>query len=152
MFSPITQGFDYLRGVLANPIAAIQRTAEAEERALEGSHWEKNLSGKVTEIAQSIFDTILSSASSVPNGVRRTLIDIYDLLGRRLPDMAATAPQVLLFLRFVNPAIITPERFLIGKRHTPGGTKLATAVAKVIQVRLLMRCFFLFPFVVNVSF
>jgi len=88
----------------------------------------------VVEIAQRLLDSIFSSSTNVPSGVRRILIDIYDLLQRRLPDIANSAPQVLLFLRFVNPALISPERFLIGRKYTIGATKLATGVAKAIQV------------------
>ena len=86
-------------------------------------------------MAQGLLDSVISSAASVPAGVRRLLVDIHELLQRRYPEMANSAPQVLLFLRFVNPALISPERLMIGKKHSSGATKIATAVAKSIQVR-----------------
>ena len=94
---------------------------------------------KLLEIAQGLLDNIFNSVSGMPTGVRRILIDIHDLCLRRLPEMASSAPQVLLFLRFVNPALIAPERLMIGKKHNGVATKLATAVAKAIQVRRLLH-------------
>lgn len=126
-------GIEYLRGAIASTQTAIQRFAEVEEKALENSSWERGHGAKIAEIAQGLLDSVFASVGQLPPGVRRMMIDIHDLVSRRIPDMATSVPQVLLFLRFVNPAIISPERSLFGRRHSASGMKVATAVAKVIQ-------------------
>lgn len=78
------------------------------------------------------------------------MIDIHDLLSRRLPEMAASAPTVTLFLRFVNPSIVSPDRYMLGKRHSAGTQKIATVIAKNIQVpaRLIYIINFCLHFVI----
>lgn len=69
------------------------------------------------DVANSFLETILDSLDSVPYGIRWICKQIRSLTKRKYPDATDFAICSLIggffFLRFVNPAIVTPQAYML---------------------------------------
>lgn len=69
------------------------------------------------DIANSFLSTIISSLDQVPYGIRWICKQIRSLTKRKYPDATDHAISSLIggffFLRFVNPAIVTPQAYML---------------------------------------
>lgn len=69
------------------------------------------------DIANSFLTTIISSLDQVPYGIRWICKQIRSLTKRKYPDATDNAISSLIggffFLRFVNPAIVTPQAYML---------------------------------------
>jgi Ras GTPase-activating-like protein IQGAP2/3 len=72
---------------------------------------------KLMEIANSFLTTIINSLDQVPYGIRWICKQIRSLTKRKYPDATDYAISSLIggffFLRFVNPAIVTPQAYML---------------------------------------
>lgn len=72
---------------------------------------------KLMDIANSLLTTIISSLDQVPYGIRWICKQIRSLTKRKYPDATEHAISSLIggffFLRFVNPAIVTPQAYML---------------------------------------
>ncbi|KAL0081668.1 Rho GTPase activation protein [Phycomyces blakesleeanus] len=90
------------------------------------------------ETAESFLDTILGSLDKVPYGIRWICKQIRSLTRRKYPDASDSAIASLIggffFLRFINPAIVTPQAYMLvdnlPKNHPRA---VLTLVAKLLQ-------------------
>lgn len=69
------------------------------------------------DIANSFLSTIINSLDQVPYGIRWICKQIRSLTKRKYPDATDHAISSLIggffFLRFVNPAIVTPQAYML---------------------------------------
>lgn len=69
------------------------------------------------DIANSFLSTIMNSLNQVPYGIRWICKQIRSLTKRKYPDATDHAISSLIggffFLRFVNPAIVTPQAYML---------------------------------------
>lgn len=69
------------------------------------------------DIANSFLTTIINSLDQVPYGIRWICKQIRSLTKRKYPDATDHAISSLIggffFLRFVNPAIVTPQAYML---------------------------------------
>lgn len=69
------------------------------------------------DIANSLLSTIINSLDQVPYGIRWICKQIRSLTKRKYPDATDHAISSLIggffFLRFVNPAIVTPQAYML---------------------------------------
>lgn len=69
------------------------------------------------EIANSFLHTIIESLDSVPYGIRWICKQIRSLTRRKYPEATDYAICSLIggffFLRFINPAIVTPQAYML---------------------------------------
>lgn len=69
------------------------------------------------DIANSFLTTIINSLDQVPYGIRWICKQIRSLTKRKYPDATDDAISSLIggffFLRFVNPAIVTPQAYML---------------------------------------
>ncbi|KAG0177544.1 glyceraldehyde-3-phosphate dehydrogenase 1 [Apophysomyces sp. BC1034] len=90
------------------------------------------------EIADSFLSTIIGSLEQVPYGIRWICKQIRSLTKRKYPDATDHAISSLIggffFLRFVNPAIVTPQAYMLVD-NLPGNNPRTTLtlIAKMLQ-------------------
>lgn len=72
---------------------------------------------ELMNIANSFLTTIIDSLEEVPYGIRWICKQIRSLTKRKYPDASEYAISSLIggffFLRFVNPAIVTPQAYML---------------------------------------
>ncbi|KAL0145731.1 IQ domain-containing protein [Mucor lusitanicus] len=90
------------------------------------------------DIANSFLTTIINSLDQVPYGIRWICKQIRSLTKRKYPDATDHAISSLIggffFLRFVNPAIVTPQAYMLVDA-IPGTNSRTTLtlLAKMLQ-------------------
>nr|CAG8562551.1 625_t:CDS:2 [Entrophospora candida] len=90
------------------------------------------------EIANGFLTTIIQSIDQVPYGIRWICKQIRSLTKRKYPDATEFAICSLIggffFLRFVNPAIVTPQAYMLVD-GIPGNhpRRTLTLIAKMLQ-------------------
>uniref|UniRef100_A0A7S4PCN8 Ras-GAP domain-containing protein n=1 Tax=Paramoeba aestuarina TaxID=180227 RepID=A0A7S4PCN8_9EUKA len=93
---------------------------------------------KLKEITDDFLTALIKSLDSVPYGIRWICRQIRGLTVNRFPD--ATREQIcsliggFYLLRFVNPAIVTPQAFMLVETKLSANTRRnLTLLAKVLQ-------------------
>lgn len=92
----------------------------------------------LTEIAKSFLDTIIDGLDETPYGIRWICKQIRSLTRRKYPDASEQTICTLIggffFLRFINPAIVTPRSYmLIEQTPAENPKRTLTYVAKMLQ-------------------
>lgn len=90
------------------------------------------------EITGSFLSTIIASINQVPYGIRWICKQIRSLTKRKYPNATDFNICSLIggffFLRFVNPAIVTPQAYmLVESNPLPNPRRTLTLVAKLLQ-------------------
>ncbi|KAF2174095.1 hypothetical protein M409DRAFT_16369 [Zasmidium cellare ATCC 36951] len=90
------------------------------------------------EIANSFLDTIIDGLDETPYGIRWICKQIRSLTRRKYPDAQEQTICTLIggffFLRFINPAIVTPRSYmLIEQTPAENPKRTLTYVAKMLQ-------------------
>ncbi|KAK0904278.1 RasGAP protein [Friedmanniomyces endolithicus] len=90
------------------------------------------------EIADSFLDTIIDGLDETPYGIRWICKQIRSLTRRKYPDASEQTVCTLIggffFLRFINPAIVTPRSYmLIEQTPADNPKRTLTYVAKMLQ-------------------
>ncbi|KZT18976.1 Rho GTPase activation protein [Neolentinus lepideus HHB14362 ss-1] len=90
------------------------------------------------EIANSFLLTIIDSMETVPYGIRWICKQIRSLTRRKYPDATDHAICSLIggffFLRFINPAIVTPQAYMLVEGVPAKHPRLTlTLIAKMLQ-------------------
>lgn len=83
---------------------------------------------KLIEIAEELLRTIISSLNQIPYGIRWICKQIRSLTKRKYPEASEHAISSLIggffFLRFVNPAIVTPQAYMLVDRIPGPNTRI----------------------------
>ncbi|RMD42339.1 hypothetical protein DV735_g2792, partial [Chaetothyriales sp. CBS 134920] len=92
----------------------------------------------LTEIADGFLTTILNALEDVPYGIRWICKQIRNLSRRKYPDAQDQSICTLIggffFLRFINPAIVTPKSYMLIERVPDEKPKRTlTYIAKMLQ-------------------
>ncbi|KAL0468257.1 putative RasGAP group protein [Neurospora intermedia] len=92
----------------------------------------------LTEIANGFLETIIDGLEETPYGIRWICKQIRSLTKRKYPDandqIICTLIGSFFFLRFINPAIVTPKSYmLIDGTPADKPRKTLTYVAKMLQ-------------------
>ncbi|KAI9094336.1 Rho GTPase activation protein [Phlyctochytrium arcticum] len=90
------------------------------------------------EITESFLTTIIASLDQVPYGIRWICKQIRSLTKRKYPEATEFNICSLIggffFLRFVNPAIVTPQAYmLVDSNPKKNPRRTSTLVAKLLQ-------------------
>jgi Ras GTPase-activating-like protein IQGAP2/3 len=92
----------------------------------------------LTEIAELFLDTIINGLDETPYGIRWICKQIRSLSKRKYPEAQDQTICTLIggffFLRFINPAIVTPRSYMLID-NTPGENprRTLTYIAKMLQ-------------------
>lgn len=111
------------------------------EQAAENPQVQQIIAARVPQliaIASSFLDTVITGLSETPYGIRWICKQIRSLSKRKYPDANDQTVCTLIggffFLRFINPAIVTPRSYmLIDKSPADNPRKTLTYVAKLLQ-------------------
>ncbi|KAI9685029.1 MAG: glyceraldehyde-3-phosphate dehydrogenase 1 [Bathelium mastoideum] len=92
----------------------------------------------LTDIANTFLDTIIHNLEETPYGIRWICKQIRSLSKRKYPDAQdhtiCTLIGSFFFLRFINPAIVTPRSYmLIDDTPAENPKRTLTYVAKMLQ-------------------
>ncbi|KAK4932758.1 RasGAP protein, partial [Elasticomyces elasticus] len=92
----------------------------------------------LTQLAEGVLDEIISAVEAAPYGIRWICKSIRNLSRRKYPDAQDSAICTLIggffFLRFINPAIVTPKSYmLIEKIPSEKPKRTLTYIAKMLQ-------------------
>ena len=90
------------------------------------------------EIAEGFLSTIIEALEDVPYGIRWICKQIRNLSRRKYPDAQDQSICTLIggffFLRFINPAIVTPKSYMLIERVPDEKPKRTlTYIAKMLQ-------------------
>lgn len=90
------------------------------------------------DVANSFLDTIIDGVDEIPYGIRWICKQIRSLSRRKYPDASDEVICTLIggffFLRFINPAIMTPASYmLIDSTPAENPKRTLTYVAKMLQ-------------------
>ncbi|KAF2115211.1 Rho GTPase activation protein [Lophiotrema nucula] len=111
------------------------------EQAAENEKVQQVIAPRVTmlmEIANSFLSTIIDGLEETPYGIRWICKQIRSLTRRKYPDAQDQTICTLIggffFLRFINPAIVTPRSYmLIDATPAENPKRTLTYIAKMLQ-------------------
>lgn len=88
-------------------------------------------------LTQKVFDAILKSADKFPPQLRSMCHCLYQVLSKRFPSLLQNnigAVGTVIFLRFINPAIVSPlEMGIIDKPVPSAGKRGLMLMSKILQ-------------------
>jgi len=123
------------------PLPTGMQKGITQEQAAENESVKKIIApriGMLIEIANSFLDTIIEGLEETPYGIRWICKQIRSLTRRKYPDAQEQSVCTLIggffFLRFINPAIVTPRSYmLIEQTPADNPKRTLTYVAKMLQ-------------------
>ncbi|KAK9369574.1 Rho GTPase activation protein [Lipomyces kononenkoae] len=130
-----------LRGANGNPgLVFLERCVSAEDAANNAEVLEivRPRQSTLLKIANSFLSKVIDSLDSVPYGIRWICKQIRSLTRRKYPNTEDSAVCTLIgaffFLRFINPAIVTPHSYmLVDSLPADNPRRTLTLVAKMLQ-------------------
>ena len=142
-------GATYLQGLLEPLIQDLIDSAEATEdnsapvtfevdpmRLSAGEDIEANRRN-LMNITQNVFDAIMSSSDQFPSQLRSMCHCLYQVLCKRFPVSTQSnigAVGTVIFLRFINPAIVSPfEMGIVEKNPPPNIKRGLMLMSKILQ-------------------
>ncbi|XP_065165550.1 neurofibromin isoform X2 [Atheta coriaria] len=88
-------------------------------------------------LTQVVFDTIVSSADKFPPQLRSMCHCLYQVLSKRFPQFPQNnigAVGTVIFLRFINPAIVSPQEMgIVTKQVQPAVKRGLMLMSKILQ-------------------
>ncbi|CAH2003701.1 unnamed protein product [Acanthoscelides obtectus] len=88
-------------------------------------------------LTQRVFDGIVNSAEKFPPQLRSMCHCLYQVLSKRFPQFPQNnigAVGTVIFLRFINPAIVSPQEMGIVNKQVPGSVKRGLMLmSKILQ-------------------
>ncbi|CAJ1065914.1 neurofibromin isoform X2 [Xyrichtys novacula] len=120
-----------LRGVIATPE---HFSFEVDPTRLEqGENLEEN-QRNLLQITERFFQAIIGSSSEFPPQLRSVCHCLYQVVSQRFPQNSIGAVGSAMFLRFVNPAIVSPyEAGILDKKPHPRIERGLKLMSKILQ-------------------
>nr|CAH7739336.1 unnamed protein product [Callosobruchus chinensis] len=88
-------------------------------------------------LTQRVFDAIVNSAEKFPPQLRSMCHCLYQVLSKRFPQFPQNnigAVGTVIFLRFINPAIVSPQEMTIVSKQVPPSVKRGLMLmSKILQ-------------------
>lgn len=120
-----------LRGVITTPEHI---SFEVDPTRLEqGENLEEN-QRNLRQITERFFQAIIGSSSEFPPQLRSVCHCLYQVVSQRFPQNSIGAVGSAMFLRFVNPAIVSPyEAGILDKKPQPRIERGLKLMSKILQ-------------------
>lgn len=137
-------GASYLQGILEPRIQVLIDGADCQSARFEvdptrtdsNDDLEQNRKN-LMDITQNVFDAIISSADLFPSQLRSMCHCLYQVLCKRFPSSQQSnigAVGTVIFLRFINPAIVSPfEMGIVEKQPPPNIKRALMLMSKILQ-------------------
>jgi neurofibromin 1 len=88
-------------------------------------------------LTQKVFDAIVNSADRFPSQLRSMCHCLYQVLSKRFPNLLQQnigAVGTVIFLRYINPAIVSPQELGIVTKQVPSSIKRGLMLlSKILQ-------------------
>ncbi|XP_037896099.1 neurofibromin isoform X1 [Glossina fuscipes] len=88
-------------------------------------------------LTQKVFDAIINSADRFPPQLRSMCHCLYQVLSKRFPNLLQNnigAVGTVIFLRFINPAIVSPQELGVVGKQVPNSVKRGLMLmSKILQ-------------------
>lgn len=133
-----TFGLYYLQSVLRPLILDLMKTQEYDyevdpTRLQNHSNLQSNRT-RLLQVVTSFYETILNSLPSLPLQLRTVCHILYQVVIGHFPDGGLDTVNSAIFLRFINPAIVSPQSYNLVQGDIPTGVRRAlTLISKVLQ-------------------
>ena len=90
---------------------------------------------KLLKLAKQFFDTIRTSIGSISQQIRTLCYILFRVVHQKFPDFANISVAIALFLRFINPSIVSPQtKGLINEVYlSPNIARGLTVLSKILQ-------------------
>lgn len=92
---------------------------------------------KLKALTQTVFDAIISSAEKFPAHLRSMCHCLYQVLSKKYPSQPHNnigSVGTVLFLRFINPAIVSPKELgIVSEEVPPNIRRVLMLVSKILQ-------------------
>jgi neurofibromin 1 len=133
-----TFGLYYLQSVVRPLILQLLKIGDKDfevdpARMSDTSRLAEN-QANLLDLVQTFCNTIISSLSSVSLQLRTVCHTLYSVVAEHYPDGSLDTVSSALFLRFINPAIVSPQSYNLVQGDIPNGTRRGlTFISKVLQ-------------------
>ncbi|XP_017855685.1 PREDICTED: neurofibromin isoform X1 [Drosophila arizonae] len=88
-------------------------------------------------LTQKVFDAIINSSDRFPPQLRSMCHCLYQVLSKRFPNLLQNnigAVGTVIFLRFINPAIVSPQELgIVGKQVPSSAKRGLMLMSKILQ-------------------
>ncbi|XP_055550326.1 neurofibromin isoform X2 [Wyeomyia smithii] len=134
-------GASYLQGLLEPLIRPLLddpvTSFEVDPARLEASEDIEVNRKNLIALTQKVFDAIVNSADRFPPQLRSMCHCLYQVLSKRFPNLLQNnigAVGTVIFLRFINPAIVSPQELGIVGKQVPTQIKRGLMLmSKILQ-------------------
>uniref|UniRef100_A0A182Q4E2 Ras-GAP domain-containing protein n=1 Tax=Anopheles farauti TaxID=69004 RepID=A0A182Q4E2_9DIPT len=134
-------GASYLQGLLEPLIRPLldepTSSFEVDPARLEPSEDIEVNRKNLIALTQKVFDAIVNSADRFPPQLRSMCHCLYQVLSKRFPNLLQNnigAVGTVIFLRFINPAIVSPQELGIVGKQVPTQIKRGLMLmSKILQ-------------------
>uniref|UniRef100_A0A182J2N7 Ras-GAP domain-containing protein n=1 Tax=Anopheles atroparvus TaxID=41427 RepID=A0A182J2N7_ANOAO len=134
-------GASYLQGLLEpliRPLLAEPTSSFEVDPARIDSKEDIEVNRKnLIALTQKVFDAIVNSADRFPPQLRSMCHCLYQVLSKRFPNLLQNnigAVGTVIFLRFINPAIVSPQELAIVGKQVPTQIKRGLMLmSKILQ-------------------
>uniref|UniRef100_A0A2A4J833 Ras-GAP domain-containing protein n=1 Tax=Heliothis virescens TaxID=7102 RepID=A0A2A4J833_HELVI len=138
-------GYGYLQNLLEPLITALLDQAdergdisfEVDPARLDPNQDIEMNRSNLIDLTKEVFDRIVGSADKFPPQLRSMCHCLYQVLSKRFaqfPQTSVGAVGTVLFLRFINPAIVSPQEMGIVNRPVPPHVKRGLMLmSKILQ-------------------
>lgn len=134
-------GATYLLGLLQPLISPLlddpTKSFEVDTARLEPHEDIEQNRRNLIALTEKVFDAIVNSADKFPPQLRSMCHCLYQVLSKRFPNLLQNnigAVGTVIFLRFINPAIVSPQELGIVSKQVPGSVKRGLMLmSKILQ-------------------
>ncbi|XP_050358345.1 neurofibromin isoform X1 [Nymphalis io] len=138
-------GYGYLQSLLEPLITALLDQAdcnaslsfEVDPARLDPTHDIEINRNNLRNLTHEVFERIIGSADKFPSQLRSMCHCLYQVLSKRFvqfPQTSVGAVGTVLFLRYINPAIVSPQEMGIVKKPIPPHIKRGLMLmSKILQ-------------------
>ncbi|GAB0093775.1 neurofibromin [Sergentomyia squamirostris] len=133
-------GSSYLQSLLEpliRPLDEYSASFEVDPARLEPAEDIEQNRRNLIALTQKVFDAIINSADRFPPQLRSMCHCLYQVLSKRFPNVLQNnigAVGTVIFLRFINPAIVSPQELGIVGKQVPSSVKRGLMLmSKILQ-------------------
>lgn len=134
-------GTSYLKSLLEPLIKQLMDSPSATSYEVDSARFDENDEvetnrNNLLALTQKVFNAIVSSANQFPSQLRLMCHCLYQVLKKRFPNFPhnISAVGTVVFLRFINPAIVSPFEMGIVEKQPPQKIKRGLMlVSKILQ-------------------